>query len=233
MSELKTEIERLDLEMLIRYGVREEERTAALKVLEKYKENRIAVAVLRSYYSDLPDAREEMAVDLKLVAAHLGAFLLVLESTSHNYFYLGTEEKAVFLGDFNEGISDEQLLDHFGFGSIREFNRKIGSDPANLPSLSEPPAEKPLRTCVVCGVEVGEPHILGCPVEPCPWCESQLSRCNCRFDQLGVSDIEDEELLDRFEKILEHKGRIVFATGQNPSYPTAGDDPGPRLTDEK
>jgi hypothetical protein len=54
-----------------------------------------------------------------------------------------------------------------------------------------------------------------------------LSHCNCRFDQLGVCTIEDDQQLDRFELLLERQGRIPFKSGQNPSYPTAGNDPPP------
>jgi len=230
MTGLKEEIERVDIKLLIQYGVDEAEYGAALAVFEKFKENCIAVTLLRTYYSDLPEGCEEMAVDLKVVAKKQGTFLMNLQSTNHHYLYLCSEEEAVFLGEFKDGIDDETILNHFGFASIKDFWQQTDKNPEYLPSLSPPTQDKELTTCVACGVEVGEPHIFGCPVEQCPWCEAHLSRCNCRFDQLGVSDITDEELLDDFEEMLELKGRIVFEAGQNPSYPTAGDDPGPATT---
>jgi hypothetical protein len=71
---------------------------------------------------------------------------------------------------------------------------------------------------------VGEYHLLGCPVEICPWCDGQLSRCGCRFEQLGVDVLEDEEDLEELERILEEKGRIPYSEEQYPSYPSAMDE---------
>ena len=46
---------------------------------------------------------------------------------------------------------------------------------------------------------------------------------------VGVEEMADEELIERFEEILNLKGRIVFKPEQSPSYPTAGNDPGPDI----
>lgn len=227
MSDLQAEIERLDIEDLIRYGVREEQSDAALAVYRRLSVNPVALVVLRRYYSELPEAREEMAVDLKQVVSHQGVSLLVLESSEHHYLYLHAEEEALLIGEFSDGIEDQRLLDYFGYASVKEFWTKTGKDPATLPSLVPESGAEALAVCVACGVAAGEVHILGCPVELCPWCKAQLRYCNCRFDQLGVSDIDDEEQLDRFEEMLDAKGRIVFKAPQNPSYPTAGNDPAP------
>jgi hypothetical protein len=168
-----------------------------------------------------------MAVDLKIVASRQGTDLIVLQSTHHEYLYLHTDSQVLLLGEFKDGIEDESILHHFQFRNREDFWEKTGTSPAHLPSMHAPESTGSPRVCVACGVATGEYHILGCPVEQCPWCEAQLSHCNCRFDQLGVSIIDDEEQLDRFELVLERKGRIPFVDGQNPSYPTAGDDPGP------
>jgi hypothetical protein len=227
MSDLQSAIEQLDIEELIRYGVEEEKSDAALAVYKRLSVHPVALVVLRRYYSELPEAREEMAVDLKQVASSRGASLLVLESSGHHYLYLHAGEEALFIGEFSEGITDQRLLEYFGYKSVKDFWRKTGKDPAALPSLVPESGSEAAPVCVACGVAAGEAHILGCPVELCPWCMAQLNRCNCRFDQLGVIDIDDEEQLDRFEELLDAKGRIVFEAGQNPSYPTAGNDPAP------
>jgi hypothetical protein len=70
----------------------------------------------------------------------------------------------------------------------------------------------------------GDYHILGCPVEVCPWCEGQLSRCGCRFEQLGLEALEDEEELEELERLLEEKGRVPYAAWQCPSYPSDKDE---------
>ena len=227
MNDLQKELESLELPLLIEYGVSAEEKTGALAVYERYKNSAAAVSLLRCYYAHLPEAREEMAVDLKVVAARQGSVLTVLRSTHHDYLYLHTNNQALFLGEFKDGIEDEVILRHFEFESAEDFRKKAGSRPENLPSLPTAGPAEANAVCVACGVEEGEYHMLGCPVEPCPWCQAQLSRCNCRFDQMGVNSIEDDEQLDHFQELLEQKGRIAFAAGQNPAYPVAGDDPSP------
>lgn len=232
MGELKEEVEQLDLSVLIEYGVPPEQKQQALAVYERFRCSPAAIALLRCYYSDLPEAREEAAVDLKNVASRHGSDLVVLQSTGHDYLYLYADGQSLFLGEFKDGINDERILRHFGFASIDDFWKKTPARPADLPSMSTDVTDSSAG-CVACGVAPGEVHIFGCPVEQCPWCESQLSRCNCRFDKLGVSAIEDDEQLDRFEELLEEKGRIAFTPGQNPSYPTAGSDPPPFSDDDQ
>lgn len=75
------------------------------------------------------------------------------------------------------------------------------------------------KFCPVCSAAEGEYHLLGCPVEICPWCDGQLSRCSCRFAQLGVDMLEDEKELEELERLLKEKGRIPYAREQRPSYP--------------
>lgn len=223
---LKDELDNLDVALLIKYGVCEADRDKALAVYERFKTNPAAVRLLHCYYADLPEAREEVAVDIKIVAEKQGSMLTVLQTPKHAYLYLVADDQAVFLEAFDEGVKDLPILNHFDFNSVDDFRKKTGTDPDTLPSLDSEDSEE-ASGCVACGVKAGEYHMLGCPVEQCPWCGAQLSRCNCRFDQLGVASIEDEEQLDRFEELLEAKGRIPFKAEQNPSYPTAGKDPSP------
>ncbi len=232
MSELEQEVAQLDLRVLIEYGVAPEHKKQALAVYERFRRSAAAVALLRCYYSDLPESREEMAVDLKIVASRQGSELVVLQSTDHDYLYLYATGQALFLGEFKDGIEDERILRHFDFASSDDFWKKTAAEPADLPSMPTDVTDSS-AACVACGVSPGEVHILGCPVEQCPWCQAQLNHCNCRFDKLGVSVIEDDEQLDRFEELLEDKGRIVFTAEQNPSYPTAGSDPPPFGDDEQ
>lgn len=227
MTGLKEEMESLDLPLLIEYGVCAEEKEPALAVYGKFKQNPAALLLLRCYYSDLPEAREEMAVDLKVAASRQGSALIVLQSTQHDYLYLVSGDQALFLGEFKDGISDQAILNHFEFKNAEDFFKKTSKKPGNLPPMPTHSHDETSAVCVACGVKAGEYHILGCPVEPCPWCQAQLSRCNCRFDQLGVNTIDDNEQLNSFAELLELKGRITFKADQNPSYPTAGDDPAP------
>ena len=117
-----------------------------------------------------------------------------------------------------------RVLEFFGYKDQADFAGQMKP----FEQLEEVAVEAEVKdTCVACGVSENELHIFGCPVEQCPWCDGQLSRCNCRFDQLDVDEIEEQEQLDRFETILDVKGRVPFTCEQNPSYPTAGNDPAP------
>ena len=223
MTGLDNELGNLDVTLLIEYGVHEADRDKALAVYARFKNNPTAVKLLHCYYAQLPEAREEMAVDLKVAAEKQGSMLAVLQTPQHVYLYLIADDQVVYLEEFGEGGIDFSILNHFDFSSVDDFQKKTGKDLGKLPSLVSDVSEE-TAVCVACGVKDEEYHILGCPVEQCPWCEAQLSRCNCRFDRLGVSSIEDEEQLDRFEELLDAKGRIPFKAEQNPSYPTAGDD---------
>ncbi len=226
MSDLKDEVQQLAVPLLIEYGVHPDEKKQALAVYERFKNSPAAVTLLRCYYADLPEAREEKAVDLKRAAASEGSEIIVLRSTNHDYLYLYADDQALFLGEVKDGIEDERILQHFDFKNREDFLQRIPRKVDDLPSLPSRVTESS-STCVACGVGSGENHIFGCPVEQCPWCHAQLSGCNCRFDKLGLDAIEDDEQLDQFEELLERKGRIPFTVEQNPSYPTAGDDPPP------
>lgn len=227
MVGMKEEMANLALPLLIEYGVMAEEKDQALEVYETFKHSPVAVSLLRSYYSDLPEAREEMAVDLRVVASRQGADLIVLQSTNHDYLYLHSDNHVLYIGEFANGVEDDSILQHFEFKNKDDFWRKTSKHPGDHPRLEIRDQEKSPEVCVACGVKPGEAHILGCPVEQCPWCQAQLSRCDCRFDKLGVTAIDDDEQLDQFEELLEQKGRILFKAEHNPSYPTAGSDPPP------
>lgn len=226
MQKAKIGVDELETELLIRYVVKEEEYEEALAVIDRVSHHAVAVNVFRNYYTELPEGREEMACDLRVIAEKQGAFLLALKTTAHCYLYFGSGEEVHSIGDYQQGLNDEEILLYFGFKDAAAFSKKTAGAFDQLPQLDK---QTLAPSCVVCGVAVGEVHILGCPVEQCPWCEGQLNRCNCRFDQLGVEEMADEELLERFEEVLDQKGRIVFKPEQSPSYPTAGDAPGPDI----
>ncbi len=212
-----------DIAVLIKYAVSEADYEEAVRLANGYAEDPVASRVLYHYYGDLPEAREEMATGLAVVAEKQGVLLYGLKTTGHQYLYLGSADNSIFIGRYEDGIGDEEILAWFGYRSRKECREA-------LPDLTDEIMaryRKGATRCVACGVREAEEHVLGCPVEQCPWCGGQLSRCNCRFDQLGVDEIGDEELVEQFAELLAEKGRIPFRAGQGPSYPVAGDDPGP------
>jgi hypothetical protein len=217
-SELQAAIE--EIELLIRYAVSEEDQDKARTFLKKYRGNRVALRVLKEYYSSLPEAREEPVSGIVHMDMRQGIFLLGVSTGAHEYIFFATEDHAGFLGEYQEGIGDEEILDFFGYAS-RESFLQFHPTMAEFDDFSETLKINKVL-CPVCSAATGEYHHLGCLVEVCPWCLGQLSRCNCRFDQMQKEEIESDEDLERFEAILQEKGRICFEEGQGPSYPAAG-----------
>ena len=213
------------IEVLVKYAVSDDEYDEALRVVKKFSDSPVASRILKHYYSELPDAREEMVCDLRVIAEKQGVFLFGLNTTGRKLLYLSSLEETVLVGEWDEGLRDKEMLDYFGYKSEKDFQKKLPENFENLKTEHE--LSKTSSSCVVCGVLEGEMHVFGCPVEQCPWCDGQLNRCNCRFDQLGIDEMVDEEQLERFEELLKEKGRIPFSSEQGLSYPTAGMDPGP------
>jgi hypothetical protein len=206
-----------EIGLLIQYAVSEGDRDMAKSLLEKYQVNPVALRVLKEYYSSLPEAREEPVSRIVHMDMRQGVFLLGLSAGAHEYIFFATEDHAGFLGEYQEGIGDEEILGFFGYTS-RESFLQLHPSLAEFADLSETwKINKAL--CPICLVAVGEYHHLGCPVEICPWCQGQLSTCNCRFDQTQKEEILSDEDLEVFETLLQQKGRISFEAGQGPSYP--------------
>ncbi len=231
MTGLQKELDRLAIEELVRYAVPAEECEAALVLVRRCQTSRLATAVLRSYYQELPEGREERAVDMRLVGEQEGMSLVGLATAAHRYLYLYSSGDVVYLGPFERGIDDASVRTLFGYQTADEFHTRVPAF-TDLPSLLDTPVDPAVSVCVACGVAVGALHAFGCPVELCPWCQGQLRHCNCRFDQLGVDTIDSDEQLDRFAALLDRKGRIPFSREQNPSYPSAGQDGGPAGPDK-
>lgn len=231
MAGLREGLDRLSMQELVRFTVSAEELTRALAVVERFSRDRLAIGVLRHYYTFLPEGREEMATDVRLAARHDQLALVALATTKHRYLYLCSAGEAVLLGDFDRGIEDGEVLASFGWRSDADFRSRFPSF-ADLEELANgPDSDAGPASCVACGAAPGELHVFGCPVELCPWCEGQLSRCNCRFDQLDTDQIDSDEQLDRFAEVLAEKGRVPFSIGQNPAYPSAGTDEPPAASD--
>jgi hypothetical protein len=218
-SELQAIVE--EIELLIRYAVREEDRDTAKVLLQKYQANRVALRAMKEYYSLLPEAREESLSRIVQINKRQGIFLLGLSTGFHEYIFFASEDHAGFLGEYQEGIGDEEILGYFGY-TDRESFLQLHPVMTEFDDFSETwKINKAL--CPVCLVAIGEHHHLGCPVEVCPWCLGQLSRCNCRFEQMQKEEITSDEDLEQFETLLEQKGRICFEEGQGPVFPAAGD----------
>lgn len=208
-----------EIKLFIEYGVRSDEKAAAIDIVEEYSDNSTALSVLRDFYSRLPKLRDEAVKDIHRIVSRMGFVLLGVNTRKYEYLYFYNGEKSIYLGEKRDGIQDTEVLSFFGFSSNDELRRELAGIPKG-------PGERGLEQkafCPACSVESGAFHQLGCPVEICPWCDSQLTYCNCRFERLGVDEIVDEADIDRFEILLNDKGRIRFSADQAPAYPDGGD----------
>jgi len=211
-----------EIELFIQYGVGESEQQSALALLQRYQNDALALQLMKSFYTSLPDPHEEAIGRIVFINQKDDIFLMGLSTARHAYLYLATDQKALLFGQYGQEICDPEIFTLFGYVDAQDFFEKY---PTFIDCEEyEPVSASGSRFCPVCLAAVGEYHLLGCPVEICPWCDGQLSRCGCRFEQLGVDALEDEEELEELERVLEEKGRIPYAKEQRPSYPSAMDE---------
>ncbi len=211
-----------EIELFISYGVTREEQPGALLFLQRYKNDDLALQLMRSFYTSLPETHEEALCRIAFIEKKDDIFLLGLQTALHGYLYLATDQKALFVGEYGEEPLETKALALFGYPDLKEFLKKyphIEKCQEYVPDQLADPG-----FCPVCSAVTGAYHILGCPVEVCPWCEGQFSRCGCRFEQLGVEALEDEEELEELERLLKEKGRVPYAAWQCPSYPSDKDE---------
>lgn len=206
-----------ELRLFIDYGV-VDQIALAKALVDRYKASPLVIRLLHTHYSTLPEAREEAVCRVCRLKHRQGVHLFVAVAESFAYLYLVTEDEAIYLGEYGAppiGDTAPQFLDFFGYSSGEDFIKKC---PA-LEELDDFPVKGESEVCPVCQVAEGEYHLVGCVVEICPWCDAQLSGCNCRFEKLGLERIESEEELEGLVELLEEKGRIPFRKSQSPAYP--------------
>lgn len=212
---------RKELDLLMEYGAPAAERATLDALVDRYAADIIALKVFRSFYSYLPEAQDDGIVELRRIANHQGVFLLCAKSRLDEYLYLADREQAEFLGTLREGIRDAEILAFFGWPDREAFLKTV-ANPTGLPT-HRPVNEAP-DLCPVCGTADGELHTFGCPVEVCPWCEGQLTRCPCRYDKTGRKEFNQDSHVDEFLELAEKKGRVPFvALEQRPAFKTERD----------
>lgn len=219
MSEL-TEREEA-IRNLMEYSVPEGLMDEALDLLDIYRNDRIALELLHEFYGFLPDAKNDLVREIRMVARKRGVFLLLAITRENEYIYLVSSEGIEYQGTTEEGMYDNDVLDFFGYASREEFQQERGNSEN---SQVYEPMDSDVNICPACHAETGELHELGCPIELCPWCGGQLVSCSCRFDKLEVESLSSEEDLVRFEELLNEQGRIPYSPEQRPSF--ADDGPG-------
>jgi hypothetical protein len=205
-----------EIKLFIHYAVAEHEIAAAEALVDSYQTDLRVLRLLREYYVALPEAKEEPIVRLAQLVQRQGVFLFVAITTSTAHLYAVSHDQVAWLGEYLSEL-DSETLAIFGFASHEEF-LKICQPLIDLDEYPGRPSEV-WQECPACGVQEGEYHLLGCSVEVCPWCEGQLNKCNCRFEQLETEVIENDEQLEEFFELLTARGRIPFQQHQAPYYP--------------
>lgn len=204
-----------EIELFIDYAVAEEGRERAKTLVRKYRNSNVGLSMLNEFYRVLPEVRDEPVERILSLESLQGVMLFVLSTENYAYTTVISENKVHILGEYLQEELPNELLNYFGYANNDAFLKSCKP----VEDLVEYEAAADDFVCPACQVEVGENHLLGCPVEVCPWCGGQLSSCNCRFEKLGVEELEAEEQLEEFYSRLEEKGRIPFRKDQGPSYP--------------
>lgn len=202
--------------LFIRYAVPEEEQAAATRLLDGYRDNLMVLRLLSEHYRNLPEACEEAVIRIAEIARRQGVFLFAAVTAGSAFLYVVSSDAVVYLGPYRIEL-EQELLDFFGFSGQQDYLARC-PPVGTLRELEEDASGLPV-CCPVCGVAEAESHLLGCSVEICPWCDGQLTSCGCRFTQLQLEEIETDEHLAAFERILVEKGRIAFQAEHRPAYP--------------
>ncbi len=214
----KTEIDRLlsEIKTFIAFAVEKSKCDAAYKLVEQYKDDPLALRLFHEHYAALPDAIEEAVVKVYQLNLQRGVHCLLLQSETAYFIYLVSIDDVVYAGNNVDDLSAD-LVAFIGHGDKKKLTEAF----SDFSDFSEYTASQSANSvkCPACGVIEGEPHILGCMAEVCPWCDGQLSKCNCRFEKMDVEEFTSEKQLEAFEELLEDEGRVPFAKDQQVSYP--------------
>jgi hypothetical protein len=205
-----------EVELFIRFAVPPADQAEACRVAATYRDDPLALRLLREHYGALPEASEEAVVRVVKIASSQGVQLVAVVTTASAFLYALSVDAVVYLGPYGSAL-DEELLHFFGFKDQESYLAE-GLDLEKLEGWADEEVKGPLL-CPLCGVAEGEEHLLGCSLEICPWCEGQLRHCSCRFSQLQTEEITSDEQLDLFAELLAAKGRIPFTAEQLPRYP--------------
>ncbi len=207
-----------EITQFIKYSVAEEDQEQALSFLGKHKKDSVMLTLLREFYSALPEGIEEPVTQDVPGLCRQGAYLLAVTTNDHQYLYFADVKRATYICRLGEAIDRPDILNFFDYQDSDELVKDCQE--LREPDEFDSQEGQNASSCTVCFVEQGEYHTFGCPVEVCPWCDGQLTNCNCRFDKLGVDEIVDEELLNNFFKLLSGKGRVPIKKGDCVAYPS-------------
>lgn len=196
-----------EIKLLMQYAVPAENLRQAEELVSRFKNDIIGLNLFHNFYSFLPEGEDDRIRSLKLLNRKQGTFLILAASGIGDYLYLVNIEKAEFIGPAAGKNWAKELLNFFGYIKAKALNSTL-AEPSLLNEYN--PAVLDDQLCPICQTGHGEEHVLGCPVEICPWCDGQLTHCNCKFTQLNKKELTRESQLEILQKEVDKKGRIPF-----------------------
>ena len=209
-----------EIKLLMPYAVPAEHLEQATEFVAGLADDIIGLNLCHNFYSFLPEPEDDYIVNIALIARREGTFLLLARTGLAGYVYLVNQEKAEFIGIADEKNWNQELLDFFGYQDSAALTRQLGNSDmlqAYIPTCEDE------NICPSCQAEHGEFHTLGCPLEICPWCDGQLTSCNCRFTKLASDQVKRVKDIEKFNKILNAKGRIPYNKNERLAFPALDD----------
>ncbi len=213
-EEVQKEVD--EITHLIRYSVNRKDRDKAVAFLQKHRNDPLYLSLLKEFYSALPEGIEEPVLQVTTIRRRRGSSLVAVSTEENEYVYFADKKRAVFICRVGEKVDEQEILDYFEYPDSNEMIKELKSSTSH----NQPKQKEASSGCPVCLAVIGEVHEFGCPLEICPWCDGQLTHCNCRFDKLGVDEIVNEEQLRSLFELLNEKGRIPYKKEQGLSYPS-------------
>ncbi len=205
-----------EIRLLMQYAVPAGYLERAAALVADLQNDVIGLNLCHNFYSFLPEAEDDYLKGIALVARKEGTYLLLARTGLAGYLYLVNQEGAEFISTAAAKEWDRELLDFFGYRDSAALARQL-ADGGRLAAYV--PTCRDEMVCPVCQAEHGEFHTLGCPLEICPWCEGQLTSCNCRFSQLGRDRLQGVGDIEEFIGKLNAKGRIPFNKKERLAFP--------------
>ena len=210
-----------EIKLLMRYAVPARHLEKATAIVANFQDDIIGLNLCHNFYSFLPEPEEDYITGIALVARKQGTFLLLAKTRLAQYIYLVNQEKAEFVCKAAEKNWAQELLDFFGYRDSAALSRQL-EDTDMLEDYI--PISRDENVCPACQAEHGEFHTLGCPLEICPWCDGQLTSCNCRFTQLDRDQLRGVKDVEKFIKKLNAKGRIPYNKKERLAFPALADE---------
>lgn len=209
-----------EIDTFVTYAVERENYPIAMEIVRQYEKDGSALRLFKEHYSALPDALEEPILGLYQLAYAQGVRCLLAATMTGRFFYLVSADEVIFAGSDVETLSDDVL--RFTGREDRDIFAKELITLENYPKYW-PRNKKGGAVCPACGVSEGDFHLLGCVVEVCPWCDGQLSKCNCRFEKLDVDELTTAAQIEEFADLLDTAGRVAFEKEQVLAFPGLSD----------